>query len=49
MAEEISIALTSETVKILAIAIVSLKHLDDVGGVVGVLGDQVQDLLDVPL
>ena len=47
--DEVCIALASQAVQVLAVAIVSLQDLHHIGLIVGVLRDQVQDLLDVAL
>ena len=49
LVEEVGVALTAKAVQVLPIAVVTLKDLDHVGGVVRVLRDQVEDLLDVSL
>ena len=49
LTEEVGIALASEAIQVLSIAVVPLEDFDHVRGIVRVLRDQVQYLLDVPL
>ena len=49
LTEEVSIALASEAIQVLSIAVVSLEDFNHIGGIMRVLRDQVQYLLDVTL
>ena len=49
LVEEVSVALAAKAVQVLPVAVVPLEDFNHVGGVVRVLRDQVEDLLNVSL